>query len=403
MAFICIKNDEKIYSFVYSLKDWIVLKEDKGSSFNMACCGNQAILKTSKLGTQFFAHKVKPKDSNCLTGGETAEHMHIKYLVMKELDRNNWDVEVEKRGVTPSGEQWIADIYAEKGKVKIAIEVQWSPQTFIETKRRQEKYAQSGIRCAWLLRSGSVKDTNTITGDYAYSTKDIPVFSIYKNKTQDNQAYMICNVNKLDSNSNRYNHHSFKPITLPLDDFIKRLVSQGITFIPYERFTFTKFRFKSNGITEMSLGMSKDSCAKCGYSNPIISEVRYKEDYKVRSKKIKNCTDKELRIINTHFSKYYVFSPIKKVRSEILNKVFIVNTCVECSFVIDRDGNYSTYLKKLFTKSLFIKHLGLNTEKFYTANIMPKTECVYRVNNSIKIRYDESFEFGKWVMREIAS
>ena len=29
MAFICIKNDEKIYSFIYSLKDWIVLKEDK--------------------------------------------------------------------------------------------------------------------------------------------------------------------------------------------------------------------------------------------------------------------------------------------------------------------------------------------------------------------------------------
>nr|WP_299039221.1 competence protein CoiA family protein [uncultured Psychrobacter sp.] len=105
MAFICIKNDEKIYSFIYSLKDWIALKEDKASSFNMACCGNQAILKTSKLGTQFFAHKAKPKDSNCSTGGETAEHMHIKYLVMKELDRNGWNVEVEKRGVTPSGEE----------------------------------------------------------------------------------------------------------------------------------------------------------------------------------------------------------------------------------------------------------------------------------------------------------
>ena len=400
MAFICIKNDEKIYSFIYSLKDWIVLKEDKSSSFNMACCGNQAILKTSKLGTQFFAHKTKPKDSNCSTGGETAEHMHIKYLVMKELDRNGWVVEVEKAGLTPSGEEWIADIYAEKGKAKIAIEVQWSPQAFIETKRRQEKYAQSGVRCAWLLRSGSVKDTNAITGDYAYSTKDIPVFSIYRNKTQDNQAYMIYNVNRLDSNSSRYNHRSFKPITLPLESFIQRLVSQGLVFIPYERFTSTKFRFKSNGITEMTLGVSKDSCAKCGYSNPIISEVRYKEDYKVRSKKIKNCSDKELRIINTHFSKHYVFSPIKKVRSEILNKVFIVNTCVECGFVIDRDGQYSTYLKKNFTKPLFIKHLGLNTEKFYTSNTTLNTECVYRVNNSFKIKYNESFEFGKWVTRD---
>ena len=72
MAFNCIKNDEQIYSFVYSLKDWIALKEDKTSSFNMACCRNQAILKTSKLGTQFFAHKGKSKDSDCSTGGETA-------------------------------------------------------------------------------------------------------------------------------------------------------------------------------------------------------------------------------------------------------------------------------------------------------------------------------------------
>lgn len=88
------------------------------------------------------------------------------------------------------------------------------------------------------------------------------------------------------------------------------------------------------------------------------------------------------------------------MRSEILNKVFIVNTCVECGFVIDRDGQYSTYLKKNFTKPLFIKHLGLNTEKFYTSNTTLNTECVYRVNNSFKIKYNESFEFGKWVTRD---
>lgn len=403
MAFICIKNNEKIYSFVYSLKDWIALKEDKGSSFNMACCGNQAILKTSKLGTQFFAHKVKPKDSNCLTGGETAEHMHIKYLVMKELDRNNWDVEVEKRGVTPSGEQWIADIYAEKGKAKIAIEVQWSPQTFIETRRRQEKYAQSGVRCAWLLRSCSVKDTNAITGDYAYSTKDIPIFSIYRNKTQDKQAYMIYNVNKLDSNSSWYNHRSFKPIMLPLNDFIKRLVSQGLVFIPYERFTSTRFRLKRSSIIEIFMGLDKHFCTKCGHSNKIVARAYFKENYKTRSKKIKDCSAKEIRIINTYFAKKYMFAPIKKVRSEILNKSFIVNSCIECGFVIDRDGERAAFSNKLITKSIFIRHQGLNTEKIYTTNTTINAECIYRVNNSIKIRYDENFEFGKWVMREIAS
>lgn len=400
MAFTCIKNDKQIHSFVYSLKDWIALKEDKNSSFNMVCCGNQATLKTSKLGTQFFAHKIKPKDSNCSTGGETAEHIHIKYLVMKELGRNGWDVKVEKRGVTPSGEEWIADIYAEKGKAKIAIEVQWSPQTFIETRRRQEKYAQSGVRCAWLLRSGSMKETNAITGDYAYSTKDLPVFSVYNNKMQNGQNYMVYNVNKLDSNNSQYNHRSFKPITLPLDDFIQRLVSQGMTFIPCERFTSTKFRLKNSPIVEMFLALSNGFCSICSHSSKIVAEVRFKENYKIRSKKIKKCSTKEIENINKYFAEKYLFSPIKQVRSQILNKDFIVNSCTQCGFPIDRDGEYASISNKRITKSIFIKHQGLNTEKIYNANTMINTECVYSFNNSIKIKYNESFKFGKWIMKE---
>ena len=98
MAFSCVKNDKTIYSFEYGLADWIALKEDKDSTFKMTCCGSRAILKTSKLGTQFFAHKVKPKTNDCSTGGETPEHIHIKYLVSKKLFECGWSVEVEKRG-----------------------------------------------------------------------------------------------------------------------------------------------------------------------------------------------------------------------------------------------------------------------------------------------------------------
>lgn len=400
MAFTCMKNNEQIYSFVCSLEDWIALKEDKASSFSMACCGSQAILKTSKLGTQFFSHKVKPKTNDCSTGGETAEHIHIKYLVSKTLFECGWSVEVEKRGVTPSGEEWIADIYAEKGRAKIAIEVQWSPQTFLETRRRQEKYAQSGVRCAWLLRSGSMKEINAITGDYAYSTKDLPVFSVYKNKMQDGQAYMVYNVNKLDSDSSQYNHRSFTPVELPLTDFIKKLISQGIFFIPYERFTSTRFRLKYNPIAEMSLGLSQGFCTVCGHSSKIVAEVRFKENYKTHSKKIRKCNPQEVKIINRYFAKKYLFAPIKQVRSQILNKSYIVNSCFECGFSIDRDGEYAGISNKRVTKSIFIKHQGLNTEKIYTTNTVLNTECVYSLNNSTKIEYNESFEFGKWIMRD---
>ncbi len=78
-----------------------------------------------------------------------------------------------------------------------------------------------------------------------------------------------------------------------------------------------------------------------------------------------------------------------------------MNSCVECGFPIDRNGEYAAFLNKLVTESIFIKYQGLNTEKIYISNTALNTECVYSVNNSIKIKYNESFEFGKWIMREI--
>lgn len=169
-----------------------------------------------------------------------------------------------KRGATPNGEEWIADIYAEKGKAKIAIEVQWSPQAFIETKRRQEKYAQSGVRCAWLLRSGSIKARNAIVGDYAYSTKDLPVFSIYRNKRQDGQTYMVYNVNKLKPDS----YDPLEPIALELEDFIKSLVSSNIRF--------TK---KYSPVKRLYLEIIKQNCwnRRCGGTTKIVTRMYFKE------------------------------------------------------------------------------------------------------------------------------
>nr|QJS05473.1 competence protein CoiA-like family [Psychrobacter sp.] len=372
MAFTCMKNEEQIYSFVYSLKGWIALKEDKASSFSMACCGNQAILKTSNLGTQFFAHKAKPETNDCSTGGETEEHRHIKYLVSKTLFECGWRVEVEKRGFTPSGEEWIADIYAEKGKAKIAIEVQWSPQTFIETRLRQEKYAQSGVRCAWLLRSGSMKARDAIVGDYAYSTKDMPVFSIYKNKKQDEQTYVVYNVNKLKTDS----YEPLEPISLELEDFIKSLVSSKI-----------KFTKKYSPVKRLYLKIIKQNCwnRRCGGTTKVVTRMYFKEmvfgieiEYLFQSKAIDDCDDQILKALNSQLSKAYNFAPLRRRYSKTVGGSYVANSCIHCD-------------------ALMGKHLiGYYNDEDPS---MVKTHCIDIPNKGDLIEQGESFEFGKWVMK----
>ena len=378
MAFSCNKDNDTIYSFQYDLKDWIALKESKESVFEMTCCGNQAILKTSKLGTQFFAHKVKPKNSTCSTGGESAEHIHIKYLVMKELDRNGWSVEVEKRGATPSGEEWIADIYAEKGKAKIAIEVQWSHQAFTETRRRQEKYAQSGIRCAWLLRSSSIKARDAIVADYAYSTKDLPIFSIYKNKKCSDNTYKVYNVNneRLES-SLRFD--PLEPIELDLEKFIEMLVSAKI-----------KFRPKFTPYSELMLAIVKQSCWRCHKLTNTVVRVVYENtvygfmDESINYYKyIDDCDKKTVSLINTNFSKLYNFAALRNRYSKTEKSSYIANSCVHCDSLMGRFFDRQAYRESYYSDDV------LETERL-TVDRYEETRNQKQVN----------YEVGMWVVTD---
>ncbi|MEM1170848.1 MAG: hypothetical protein AAGJ08_17660 [Cyanobacteria bacterium P01_H01_bin.35] len=73
--------------------------------------------------------------------------------------------------------------------VKLAFEVQWSPQTLEETEQRQQKYARDGIRCCWLFKKLPTSEER----------QDIPMFQLQFDQSEnptvifDNNTYLLKN------------------------------------------------------------------------------------------------------------------------------------------------------------------------------------------------------------------
>lgn len=150
MPLSCKSGDNAICSIDYDGPRWDELRalnaaEDR---LRLDCCGSRVTLKTSKLGTRFFAHKQR---GDCTSAAETAEHLFVKACIAQAIACTGWDVATELRGSAPDGSLWVADVMASRGKHRIAFEAQWSPQTREETAQRQERYRASGVRGLWLM------------------------------------------------------------------------------------------------------------------------------------------------------------------------------------------------------------------------------------------------------------
>ena len=167
--------------------EWDQLRADnlKKRHLCMPCCNAGVVLKTSKLGTRFFAHK---RIGGCTVTGETEHHLKLKTIAVEVARSFGWDAETEVSGKTPDGEEWIADMLATKGESKVAIEIQWSPQTFDETLRRQRRYADSGVRCLWLMRQN--------LRDGFWGTEELPVAKVAEsNADEDYMAHLSFSYN----------------------------------------------------------------------------------------------------------------------------------------------------------------------------------------------------------------
>lgn len=88
---------------------------------SLSCCGAPGHCRTSKLGTRHFVHC---RQGECTWKPETAEHLLAKEAVVRGCSAAGFTAVPE---CAEGG--WRADVLAINNAVRIAFEIQWSPQT----------------------------------------------------------------------------------------------------------------------------------------------------------------------------------------------------------------------------------------------------------------------------------
>lgn len=152
MPLSCLADGQEIFAHRLAASAFEELRKANAANghLRMCCCASAVTLRTSKLGTRHFAHA---RRGDCTTAPETAEHLLAKSLIASVAEAAGWSARTEARGVTPTGEAWIADVLATKpGEAPIAFEVQWSRQGAAETASRTDTLRRSGVQAVWLMR-----------------------------------------------------------------------------------------------------------------------------------------------------------------------------------------------------------------------------------------------------------
>jgi hypothetical protein len=165
-----IHDGKEIIGELMDYQEWKDLKkkvQDGSVKLTTACCGVECYAR-DRQGTRHFVHK---HVGNCSTGkGETMEHLLLKARILRGCRNAGYEVDTEV-----DGDGWRADVLATKGKIKVAFEVQWSPQTYEETVERQKKYEDSNVRGVWLFRK---MPDQTVSSTDVQLKRYIPMFQI---------------------------------------------------------------------------------------------------------------------------------------------------------------------------------------------------------------------------------
>lgn len=163
--FVAMIDGERVESFDVTAEAWRSLRNnvaDGSATAILQCCKSRAVLKTSHLGTHFFAHRGK---SDCPGALETEAHLDLKRALYDAVRGAGWQATIEHYD---QGRPWQADVLAVKGSRRVAFEIQWSPQSMPRTAERQSRYRSFGVGACWLFQ----------TMPRSAARRDVPAFQI---------------------------------------------------------------------------------------------------------------------------------------------------------------------------------------------------------------------------------
>jgi hypothetical protein len=144
------QSGEPLVAPLISDAEWEQLRSSTERDAWMPESRRRAIPKVSRLGTRFFAH---PPGHAPEGGRESDLHLYLKAQCLIGARAAGWDALPEQSGRTPDGQDWRADVLCRRPgqSWSIALEAQVQLQGEETYRKRQARFAASGIRGLWLV------------------------------------------------------------------------------------------------------------------------------------------------------------------------------------------------------------------------------------------------------------
>lgn len=247
---------------------------------------------------------------------------YFMFIIASQVALSGWSVKTYQN---TSESEHGCDVYAEKGKGKIAINICFDDIDMAEITRRQAELKAGGIRGLWLLNPCDGA-TCAIDDRINYQTSDTPIFTVLQHAdlaAVHGMKYFDEGVFKKD--------YAFHEAALGLDAFIHCLFHKEVSFKPqYDNDVF------------FHCAIQQRTCFRCQNKINTVSKIVYtrrifgqfvNEDY-WQASSVREVPESEINLINSTFSAKYNFAPIKKMFSKFAQTEYMANSCSNCGVLM---------------------------------------------------------------------